>query len=513
MSRLQLRLLGPVEAVDDNRPLALGGVKQRALLALLLLHANQMVSRDRLIDELWGESPPATAGKIVQVYVSRLRKQLGHARLLTRAPGYLLRVDPEELDLARFERLVTEARQEDAAAAGAKLRAALELWRGPPLADLAYERFAQAETVRLEELRWAALELRIDADLASGRASELVGELESLITAHPLRERLRAQLMLALYRCSRQAEALEAYRRARRDLAEGLGLEPSDELRRLEQAILRQDPELTPADQAPRERSVLLVSRALAGVDALLELAAPLTATHELIVACIVAPEELGTATTALAERREKLLGRGIAARTAAFSSPAPDADVVRLVTRDGVDLLVTAGVASAALEQAPCDVAWLVAGTLRPGPVLVPFGGGYHDWAALELGAWVARATGAPLRLVGATAKGRGDGRDASRLLAGASLILQRTAAVVAEPLLAAPGRSGLRAAAEGAGLLVVGLSDRWRQDGLGRTRAELVDDPPAPTVLVRRGPRPGGIAPRAAPTRFGWSLTARVP
>ena len=512
MSRLDFRLLGPLEAVEDDRPLALGGAKQRALLAVLLLHANQAVSSDRLIDELWGESPPATAGKIVQVYVSRLRKQLGYARLLTRPPGYLLRVDPAELDLARFERLVAEAREEDAAAAGAKLRAALELWRGPPLADLAYERFAPAETVRLEELRWAALELRIDADLAAGRAPELVGELEALIAAHPLRERLHAQLMLALYRCSRQAEALEAYRRARRDLAEGLGLEPGDELRRLERAILRHDPELAPAEAAPRERSVLLASRGLAGVDALLELAAPLAAAHELIVTCVVAPEELGSVTAALAERREKLRGRGIAARTAAFSSPAPDEDVVRLAARDGVELLVTDGEASAALEQTPCDVAWLVAGTLRPGPVLVPFGGGYHDWGALELGAWIARATGAPLRLIGATADGRGDGRDASRLLADASLILQRTAAVAAEPLLAAPGRSGLRAAAEGAGLLVVGLSDRWRQEGLGRTRAELLDDPPAPTVLVRRGPRPGGLASREAPTRFGWSLTAGV-
>ena len=171
MSQVEFRLLGPLEAVEDDRPLALGGAKQRALLAVLLLHANQVVSSDRLIDEVWGESPPATAGKMVQVYVSRLRKQLGEARLLTRAPGYLLQVDPAELDVARFERLVAEARQEDAAAAGAKLRAALELWRGPPLADLAYERVAQAETVRLEELRWAALELRIDADLASGRAA------------------------------------------------------------------------------------------------------------------------------------------------------------------------------------------------------------------------------------------------------------------------------------------------------------------------------------------------------
>src|SRR3954451_23915573 len=187
---MEFRLLGPLEVVEHDRGLVLGGGRPRALFAVLLLHANELVSVDRLIDGLWGESPPATAGKIVQVYVSRLRKQLGEGRLVTRPPGYLLRVAPEELDLARFERLVAEARHQDAAAASATLRAALALWRGPPLADLAYERFAQAEIVRLEELRWAALELRIDADLASGRAPELVGELESLIAAHPLRERL-----------------------------------------------------------------------------------------------------------------------------------------------------------------------------------------------------------------------------------------------------------------------------------------------------------------------------------
>src|SRR3954469_6282767 len=293
---MEFRLLGPLEAIDGDRALTLGGGGQRALLAVLLLHANQVVSSDRLIDALWGEAPPATAHKIVQVYVSRLRKQLGDARLVTRAPGYLLRAEPAELDLGRFERLVAEARRADARTAAEKLRDALAMWRGPPLADLAYARFARAEIVRLEELRWAALELRIDADLAVGHAAELIGELEALIAEHPLRERLRAQLMLALYRCARQAEALEAYRRARRELADGLGLEPGDELRRLEQAILRHDPELALADEAPRERSVLLASRGLAGVDALLELAAPLATAHELVVACVVAPAELGSA-------------------------------------------------------------------------------------------------------------------------------------------------------------------------------------------------------------------------
>ena len=162
-------------------------------------------------------------------------------------------------------------------------------------------------------------------------------------------------------------------------------------------------------------------------------------------------------------------------------------------------------------LEHAPCDVAMLVeaGGSLRAGPVVVPFGAAWHDWAALELGAWVARAADAPLRLIGAASDGRENGRDASRLLADASLIVQRTAGVVAEPLLTRPGRREIIAGAEGAGLLVVGLSERWRQEGLGRVRSELVESPPAPTLLVRRGQRPGGLAPAETATSFGWSLT----
>ena len=148
--------------------------------------------------------------------------------------------------------------------------------------------------------------------------------------------------------------------------------------------------------------------------------------------------------------------------------------------------------------------------GPPRTGPVLVPFGGAWHDWAALELGAWFARATDAPLRLIGAVTDRGEAGHDASRLLADASLIVQRTAGIVAEPLLAPPGRRGVLALADGAGLLVVGVSERWRQEGLGRVRGALVETPPAPTALVRRGPRPGGLAPPETITRFGWSLTA---
>jgi DNA-binding SARP family transcriptional activator len=529
---MEFRLLGPLEVVEHDQVLALGGGRQRAMFAVLLLHANEVVSVDRLIDGLWGQTPPATAGKIVQVYVSRLRKELGNGRLVTRFPGYLLRVERSELDLARFEQFVAEAGRADPRSAALKLRQALALWRGAPLAELAYEPFAQAEIVRLKELRWAALERRIDADLAAARHADLVGELEALIAEHPLREHLRCQLMLALYRSGRQAEALDVYRHARRELSEQLGLEPGEELKRLEQAILRQDAALVLAEEEPRpqavreapDRSLLIAALGLDGIGALVRLAAPMASSQpprELVVAAVVEAADVGAATAALAARRTALLADGLVVRTVAFSSPSWGRDVVRLASRANVDLLFVeapragfGGDVGIVLDEVPCDVAMLVeaGGTLGPGPVVVPFGGAWHDWAALELGAWVARATDVPLRLVGAASDDR-DGRDASRLLADASLIVQRTAGLVAEPLLASPGRKGVMALAEGAGLLVVGLSERWRLEGLGRVRSELIEAPPAPTVLVRRGPRPGGLAPPETATRFGWSLTAGAP
>ena len=173
-SGMDFRLLGPLEVVERDRPLALGGVKQRSLLAILLLQSNELVSTDRLIDQLWGATPPATCAKSIQVYVSRLRKQIGTSRLATHAPGYTLHVEPSELDLARFEQLADEALRTDPQRAARKLRDALALWRGSPLADLAYEPFAQPEIARLEELRIAVLEQRIDADLAVGRHAEAV---------------------------------------------------------------------------------------------------------------------------------------------------------------------------------------------------------------------------------------------------------------------------------------------------------------------------------------------------
>jgi predicted ATPase/DNA-binding SARP family transcriptional activator len=253
--RPQFSLLGPLSVSSDGEPIALGGQKRRALLAVLLLEPNQVVSRDRLIDALWGEEPPDTARNTIQVYVSQLRKLLPDGMLETAPPGYRLAVDTEAIDLFEFVRLSEEGRTAlgtgDAARAADTLRNALALWRGAPLADLPWEPFAQAEIVRLEELRLAAHEDRIDADLALGRHGQLAGELEGLVAEHPLRERLRAQLMLALYRSGRQADALAVYQRARRTLVDELGIEPSDTLRQLERAILAHDPSLNVAQARP----------------------------------------------------------------------------------------------------------------------------------------------------------------------------------------------------------------------------------------------------------------------
>jgi YVTN family beta-propeller protein len=241
---MEFRILGSLEVEDDGRLLKLGGAKQRAVLALLLLHANEVVPRERMIDEVWGASRPETATTALQVQISQLRKLLGSDRIVTRAPGYALRLDSGELDLERFQSLTAMARRQEPMDAAETLRLALILWRGTPLAELEDQPFVQRERLRLEELHLGALAERIEADLALGRHAELVSELEGLVVEHPLRERLRGQLMVALYRTGRQAEALEVYRSGRRQLDDELGLEPGDELKRLERAILEQDPSL-----------------------------------------------------------------------------------------------------------------------------------------------------------------------------------------------------------------------------------------------------------------------------
>ncbi len=254
---MDFRILGPLDVIADGRSYSIGSGKQRALLAILLLRANEPVATDTLLELLWGERAPASSRKSLQAYVSRLRKALGAAdsRIVTQPNGYMLRAAPGELDLDRFETLAEQGRRalaaNDPERAAGLLREALEVWRGPPLADLRFEAFAQPEIRRLEELRLAALEDRFDADLESGRYAELVAELEALVDEHPLRERLHRQLVVALYRAGRQAEALEAYRAARTRLIDELGVEPTPELQALEHAILTHDAALQ-APVAPR---------------------------------------------------------------------------------------------------------------------------------------------------------------------------------------------------------------------------------------------------------------------
>jgi DNA-binding SARP family transcriptional activator len=263
----EFRILGPLEVEGASGPVALGGQRQRALLAALLLEAGRVVPTDRLVDLLWGEEAPKTATTSLQNAVSRLRRELGEDLLETRPPGYALRVDPAQIDATRFEQLLRSARTAAPAERRELLERALGLWRGPALAEFAFEQFAQAEIRRLEELRLVAVEHRIDADLELGGHGDVVGELEALVAAHPLRETFHRQLMLALYRSGRQAEALEAYQTARARFVEELGIEPGQELRQLQSEILRQGAGLAApgAPAAPSDDEGEIVKALLAG--------------------------------------------------------------------------------------------------------------------------------------------------------------------------------------------------------------------------------------------------------
>jgi DNA-binding SARP family transcriptional activator len=516
---MEFRILGPVEVREGSRPLPISGAKERAVLAFLLLHANQLVPADRIIEEIWGAGTAAETGrKSLRVRVSELRKALGPGGrfLVARTPGYLLELEPDQLDLLRFERLVGEAAGAEPTVASAKLREALDLWQGPALADFTYDAWASLAIGRLEEIRLAALERRVEADLALGRHVELIGELEMLSAEHPLRERLRGLLMLALYRSGRQAEALDVFHTTRRALVEGLGIEPSKELRGLEKAILTQDSSLDLAALLAPDRSIIVAPRDERSLAALLALGEPMASLppRELILAGMSAAGNLGRTAATLNERREALLSRGVPARAAAFTSTRPGSDLVRLAAEQDVDLLlVDAGVdllddieLQEILRGAPCDVAVFVGrdGILRSGPVLVPFTGADHDWSAVEIAAWIARAENRSLRLAGPV----GEGRDASRSLARASLAVQRALEVAAEPLLVEPGARALVSVAEDAALVVVGLSERWQTEGLGPVRLALAREARPPILLVRRGLRPGGLAPSEAHTRFTWSV-----
>jgi len=444
-------------------------------------------------------------------------------------------VSPDRLDLARFEGRTSEAGRAlargEALEAADLLRDALALWRGTPLADLAYESFAQVAIGRLEEIRLVAVEQRIEAELALGHHSEMIGELTALAVEYPLREGLSAQLMVALYRLGRQAESLDVYRRAREALVEQFGIEPTPALRGLERAILKQDPSLNLAG-TPRDRTrpatdsggaVLVLPSHESRLEALLAVAEPLARlpARELIIARLVAGEdEVPPAVSALNAQRASLAA-ATAARIAVFTTTNPAADVARLVATNDIDLLLVDCPAdfgerlpadlAALLERSPADVALVVgsAPNLRDGDgVFVPFTGGEHDWAALELAGWLASATGSPLRLVGTKADPQRGRRDASRLLADASLAVQRVVGVETEPVLAEPSEEGLLRAVETAAIVVVGISERWRRDGIGASRRALVREALPPTLLVHRGLRPGGLAPRESRTRFTWTL-----
>lgn len=271
-------LLGPLEVVEGGRTIPLRAPKQRAVLALLLLRRGELVTVESIAEQLWAGDPPATGIKTVRVYVGELRKSLGADVIVTRAGGYAIPRDGNETDVERFEQLVAEGRQRleerDVEGAASTLRAALDLWRGPALADFRYDEFARHEITRLEEARLAALEARIDADLALGREEDLAPELQALVAEHPLRERLCGQLMLALYRAGRQADALAAYREARRRLVDELGIEPGRELQELERAILAQDESIGPPRRRLLRRRVRRRPALLVGIGALLLVAA-----------------------------------------------------------------------------------------------------------------------------------------------------------------------------------------------------------------------------------------------
>jgi DNA-binding SARP family transcriptional activator len=518
---LRFGILGPIEVVADDGPLQLGGLRQRATLALLLLNANHVVSIDELADALYAGRPPVTAVTQVHKQISELRTVLGSDAIRTQGSGYVINTARTQFDLARFEGLLADAAtatsRSDAAPAAALLKEALSLWRGEALGDLRNEDFFVPQTRRLEELRLTAQERLAEAELALGRHAEVAAELEHLVAVNPLRESLRALQMLALYRSGRQADALQVFRRTRVELVDEFGIEPGFALRSLERAILQQDPALEPGRaRAEDAHAILLLPSCDAAFDELLALAEPLAASRELILARLIADDgDLPAEAEAANAHRQRL---GSNARTAVFTSTDPTDDAVRLAESYAIDLVLVDSVKgigrervpdelAALFERSPADVG-VISGTPRVSDgIFVPFGGGEHDWAALEIAVWLAAAAEAELVLVGTGSDRRSGRRDASRLLAYAAVAAQRLAAVSTRPMLAPPSPEGLRGAVEPAGVVIIGLAESWRTAGIGDARRALVAGG-APLMLVHRGPRPSGLAPAESRTRFSWTL-----
>ena len=518
---LRFGILGPIEVVHDGGLLQLGGPRQRSTLALLLLNANRVVSIDQLADALYAGRPPATAVTQVHRQVSELRKVLGSEAIRTQGSGYVINVPRGQLDLSRFEELVSGAveamSRPDAARAAALLKDALALWRGDALGDLRGEEPFVSHTRRLEELQLATQERLAEAELALGRHPEVAAELERLVAEHPLRESLRALQMLALYRSGRQAEALDIFRRVRTELVDEFGIEPGSALRAMERAILRQDPalELEPSG-GDEPQAILLVASRDEAFDELVAFVQPLATSRELILARLTADEDELASAAASANAHCRRLPDN--ARTAVFTSSDWVDDATRLADSYAAQLVLVDAAEridgehlpdelAALLDRSAADVGIVIGAPRVSGEIFVPFGGGEHDWAALELATWLAAATGTELVLVGTGSDQQSGRRDASRLLAHAALAAQRLAGVSTRPLLAPPSPDGLRNAVEPAGAVIIGLAESWRSTGIGDARRALVAAG-APLVIVHRGPRPGGLAPKESRTRFSWTL-----
>ena len=503
---LAFRVLGQLEAERDGVPVHLGGAKQQALLALLLLDLGRPVSASRLGDGLWGGQPPPSAAKALQLYVSQLRKALGSDAIVTRGDAYLVPAKDVALDLREFESLAEAGRSQASAGrlpdAAELLTAAASLWRGDALEGLDETGLTPARA-RLDELRLVVQELLFDVRLGLGQHAAVLPDLKMLALRYPLRGRLHEQLMLALYRDGRQAEALDAYRRLRGTLRAEVGLEPQARLRELQRAILRQDAQLDAPAMGDVPRTVIAAGGSPGRLASLL---APLAREipAELILLTVVTE---GADVAGAARRLEPY--RSGQLRVAAFVSGRPGHDLVRLAAEESAELLVVETTAAAlrgpvpaGLRDASCDVAFFVDAPpdLPAGAVTTLFGGADDDWRALELGAMLARAWDVPLRLAGT--------ESASALLARAALVVQRFAAVATAPALFAPDDPSSLASAAAGSLLLAGVGST--PTGTMPASRSRLGELGVPVLVLRPGLRPGMLAPSHTLTRFSWSLPA---